>query len=48
MNTGEESKDEEEKISKYRNKVAEKEREIRLNDEALYREHGLGLDTGNY
>lgn len=42
----EESK-EEQKVAKF-DKKAEKEKEIKISDEMLYRPHGLGLDTGHY
>ena len=40
--------DEEEKVQKLITKAAQKEKEIKVSDEALYRPHGLGLDTGNF
>ena len=40
--------EEEEKIVKPVSKAAQKEQEIKVSDEMLYRQHGLGLDTGNY
>lgn len=43
-----ESKYEEDKVAKPVNKFQQKEQEIKISDEALYREHGVGLDTGNY
>lgn len=39
---------EESKVNKKINKQEEREKEEKLQDENLYREHGLGLDTGNY
>lgn len=39
---------EEEKIQKPVSKAAQKEKEVQVSDEMLYRPHGLGLDTGNY
>ncbi len=44
-------KDEEEKtpaIPVTAAKIAQKEEEIKISDMELYREHGVGLDTGNY
>ncbi len=29
-------------------KAAIKEKEVKISDEILYRQHGVGLDTGNY
>lgn len=43
-----ESSKEEEKVSKRVTKKEEKEQEIKVSDEMLYRPHGLGLDTGHY
>jgi ubiquitin carboxyl-terminal hydrolase 14 len=40
--------EEEEKVQKPVSKAAAKEKEIKVSDEMLYRQHGLGLDTGNY
>lgn len=40
--------EEEEKVQKPVDKAALKEKEIKVSDEILYRQHGLGLDTGNY
>lgn len=43
----EESKEESKTHTKF-DKAAEKEREIKISDEILYRPHGQGLDTGHY
>lgn len=39
---------EEEKKVGIQKKLADKEREIKVSDEMLYRPHGMGLDTGHY
>ena len=43
----EESKEESKEPVKF-DKTAQKEQEIKISDEMLYRPHGLGLDTGHY
>ena len=46
----EESKEEtkEQQMVGLARKEAEKEKEMKISDETLYRPHGLGLDTGHY
>lgn len=39
---------EEEKVPVINRKAQEKEKQMKVSDEMLYRPHGMGLDTGNY
>lgn len=42
------TKEEEEKAIKLIDKKKQKEEEIKVSDQMLYRPHGQGLDTGHY
>jgi ubiquitin carboxyl-terminal hydrolase 14 len=44
----EESKEESKGAPAKFDKKSEKEKEIKISDEMLYRPHGMGLDTGHY
>lgn len=49
MEMKDENKEEEkETVAVIEKRKDEKEKELKRQDEQLYRPHGLGLDTGNY